>query len=346
MCARANTCNLLDATRSGMPASVAVADFEVGNYGQYHYGDIELVWSNQGGALSFSSVRDLSNGVDIPFNDVFGTEGWGFAAETGLGALEEAVTDATIPRTAAGKVLYPDPNFTFLGGQNSSFAGAEQGAPHYTDLPFDPDVFDKIDEFPGFPSFQAPFMQRGAFQQTAALFTCPAAGGGFGCAGAGAGKQGTRLWIVGSYLDMSFNQLPADGETWIIQLGSASAGTARPPVPGSIVSVPLSGGSNDPASADLAAILVVPNPFIAQNEITRGKGLQRILFTNMPPRATVRIYTISGNLVRVLEHTNESGTLEWDVRTRFDLFVASGNYYFHVTLPDGRTSLGRFAVIN
>jgi flagellar hook assembly protein FlgD len=91
---------------------------------------------------------------------------------------------------------------------------------------------------------------------------------------------------------------------------------------------------------------VVPNPFIAQNEITRGRGLQRIQFTRMPPQATVRIYTISGNLVRVLDHSDGSGTLEWDVRTRFDLFVASGNYYFHVTTPDGRTSLGRFAVIN
>ena len=34
------------------------------------------------------------------------------------------------------------------------------------------------------------------------------------------------------------------------------------------------------------------------------------------------------------------------VRTRFDLLVASGNYYFHVTTPDGRTHLGRFAVVN
>jgi hypothetical protein len=116
--------------------------------------------------------------------------------------------------------------------------------------------------------------------------------------------------------------------------------------PGMRWKLTLSGGSNDLANADLSEILVVPNPFIAQNEITRGRGLQRIQFTNMPPQATVRIYTISGNLVRVLEHSGGSGTLEWDVRTRFDLFVASGNYYFHVTTPDGRTSLGRFAVIN
>jgi len=104
--------------------------------------------------------------------------------------------------------------------------------------------------------------------------------------------------------------------------------------------------SNELADADLQAITVVPNPFIAANEITRGRGRQRILFTNLPPQATIRIYTISGNLVRILEHGDGSGTTEWDVRTRFDLLVASGNYYYHVTTPDGRTHLGRFAVIN
>jgi hypothetical protein len=116
--------------------------------------------------------------------------------------------------------------------------------------------------------------------------------------------------------------------------------------PGARWRLSLSGGSNDLANADLQAIAVVPNPFIAANEITRGQGRQAVLFTNLPPQATIRIYTISGNLVRILEHADGSGTEEWDVRTRFDLLVASGNYYYHVTTPDGRTHLGRFAVIN
>ncbi len=116
--------------------------------------------------------------------------------------------------------------------------------------------------------------------------------------------------------------------------------------PGMRWKLSLAGGSNDLADADLNAIAVVPNPFIAANEITRGRGLQKMLFTNLPPVATIRIYTISGNLVRILEHTDGSGTEEYDVRTRFDLLLASGNYYYHVTTPDGRTHLGRFAVVN
>lgn len=116
--------------------------------------------------------------------------------------------------------------------------------------------------------------------------------------------------------------------------------------PGMRWKLSLSGGSNELADADLNAITVVPNPFIGVNEITRGRGLQRIQFTQLPPVATIRIFTINGNLVRVLEHTDGSGTEEFDVRTRYDLLLASGNYYYHVTTPDGRTHIGRFAVIN
>jgi hypothetical protein len=187
-----------------------------------------------------------------------------------------------------------------------------------------------------------------------------------------------------SVLISGLKQVPANGDTWVIRIegccspdpNGPSSGGREPDAPtgpfrfanastssrgdqvvnvypGARWKLVLSGGSNELAAADLSTIRVVPNPFIAVNEITRGRGLQRILFTNLPPTATIRIYTISGNLVRVLEHNEGgicieicSGTAEWDVRSRFDLLVASGNYYAHVTTADGRTHLTRFAVIN
>jgi hypothetical protein len=172
-------------------------------------------------------------------------------------------------------------------------------------------------------------------------------------------------------------QLPANGDKWtfLIDTGSqrgffgreGAGPTGNEPIapfiyndvndsevergivnvfPGARWKLSLAGGALDLAAFDLEEIGVAPNPFIAANEIMRGRGLQRILFTNLPAVATIRIYTISGNLVRVLEHTDGTGTEEFDVRTRFDLLLASGNYYYHVTTPDGQTKLGRFAVIN
>ncbi len=321
-----------------MPASVAQWAFARGNYLQTRVATVELTWSNQGGQLSLSSVRDVSNNVDMPFDDALTHVGWGFHAPTDLRANEDGLaTAAETPRTADGRVLFPDPICTstasfFACHWHHVAAPFTQGASIFTDLPDDPAIFDKLVAGPDWPTDYS-FYQPGALQETAALVTVD-------------GQDATRLWIAGHSLAMVFNQLPADGETWTLNFPRGPADTPRGPVPGMAVRIPIQGGTNELADADLSQVRVVPNPFIAADELQRGRGLQRIQFTNLPPQATVRIYTISGNLVRVLEHTDGSGTLEWDVRTRFDLLAASGNYYYHVTTPDGRTHLGRFAVVN
>jgi hypothetical protein len=349
-CARAGAgeapCELLTGIGGTLPASVAAFDFDPAIYGQVAYGDVEITWGNSGGVLTLTRVHDLSNDVDVAFTPKHGDAKWGFAAATGLGPEETAfLADAPgTPLTASGDVLWPDPLFSAFGGQNVGYGTIWQAGPDFTDLSSNPNIFDLLT--PSLSAFIAEFAQPDALTDTATLFTCPAAGGNRGCSGAGAGKQGTRLQIYNNWLQVSFNQLPADGETWLLRLPNSLASAPRMPVPGTAIRFNLSGGTNILANADLQAITVVPNPFIAANEITRGRGRQRVLFTNLPPQATIRIYTISGNLVRILEHGDLSGTAEWDVRTRFDLLVASGNYYYHVTTPDGRTHLGRFAVIN
>jgi hypothetical protein len=103
--------------------------------------------------------------------------------------------------------------------------------------------------------------------------------------------------------------------------------------------------SNDPANIDLDKIKTVPNPYVANAAWDFSQDNQRVEFVNLPPVATIRLYTISGNLVRVLEHTNGSGTEVWDLRTRFNLKTASGTYYWHVTTPEGKTKLGLMSII-
>lgn len=349
-CARAGAgeapCELLTEIGGGLPASVAGFDYDPSTYGQVAYGDVEITWGNTGGVLTLTSVHDMSNDVQVEFNPRHGESAYGFARATGLGPEETALLAAVpaTPKTATGKVLWPEPLFSRNGGQNAGYGTIWQAGPDWTDLSFNPDIFNLI--APSLTAFIAEYAQPDALSETATLFTCPAAGGNRGCAGAGAGKQGTRLQIYQHWLQVAFNQLPANGETWLLRLPNSAAGAPRMPLPGTAIRFNIAGGTNDPANADLQAIRVVPNPFIAANEITRGQGRQAVLFTNLPPQATIRIFTISGNLVRILEHGDGSGTEEWDVRTRFDLLVASGNYYYHVTTPDGRTHLGRLAVIN
>jgi hypothetical protein len=115
--------------------------------------------------------------------------------------------------------------------------------------------------------------------------------------------------------------------------------------PGARWRLTVSGGSNDPLAADLSQIKTVPNPYVANAVWDFSQDNQRIEFVNLPPQATIRIYTISGNLVRTIEHTNGSGTELWDLRTRFNLKAATGTYYWHVTTPDGETQLGLLSII-
>jgi hypothetical protein len=146
---------------------------------------------------------------------------------------------------------------------------------------------------------------------------------------------------------------PTAGDVWTLGQRSfyvdAEGDTipgSRPPVPGTRYRLNLTSGGQDQGEIDLAAIRVVPNPYLGYSDFESGGAARKIQFVNLPPECTIRIYTISGVLVRVLAHTaSGAGTENYDLLTREGLPLASGNYYYHVTVPDGRTHLGRFAVI-
>jgi len=343
------------------PAALAGFFAAAAPSGQYSIRDVEVVWESTGGALSIRSARDISNGVDLPFVPNWGTErGWGFAAPTAIGpgarmfleALDARRTEAgdppvPVPTTDDGRILWPDPVATVaeLAGSATggvASAGATQLAPlWWPDLPASTEgelvgLFSVAGGLDAFPTGPVPPEGRhpGVLRETATIARTPD------------GTLFTRLYVSGHEFNLRLASLPADGEVWRFRMRHGSRGEERPIVPGSRVRIDLRGLTNDPADADLARITVVPNPYIAASEVLRDRGLRRILFTNMPPRATLRIYTVSGNLVRIIEHTDGSGTVEWDVRTRFDLLAASGIYYWHVTTPDGRTEMGRLAVVN
>lgn len=115
--------------------------------------------------------------------------------------------------------------------------------------------------------------------------------------------------------------------------------------PGARWRLTINPGSLNPEDVELAAIRTVPNPYVANAPWDFSQTNQRLEFTNLPPVATIRLYTISGNLVRVLEHTNGSGTEVWDLRTRFNLKAASGHYYWTVTTPEGEQIMGLLSII-
>jgi len=112
----------------------------------------------------------------------------------------------------------------------------------------------------------------------------------------------------------------------------------------------------------LDRIQVVPNPYVAtnrfetQNPFSTGRGPRVIKFINLPPQATVRIFSVSGRLIRELqlhEGSNEdltaadllNGTLNWDLQSHDNLTVSYGMYLYHVEAPAIGETTGTFAII-
>lgn len=73
-------------------------------------------------------------------------------------------------------------------------------------------------------------------------------------------------------------------------------------------------------------------------------GHTHITFTALTRTAVIRIYTVSGELVRTLEKSNSRETLDWDVKNSRGQYLASG-VYFYVVKGAGKTATGKFMVI-
>ncbi len=68
-------------------------------------------------------------------------------------------------------------------------------------------------------------------------------------------------------------------------------------------------------------------------------------FVNLPETATIRIFTLSGTLIRTLEKSGPARTLDWNLQTEAALPIASGMYLIHIELPDGEEKVIKFGVI-
>jgi hypothetical protein len=97
---------------------------------------------------------------------------------------------------------------------------------------------------------------------------------------------------------------------------------------------------------------VIPNPYVAaasfepQRYASSGRGDRRMEFRAIPQGATIRLYTVHGDLVRTLRQDGSmNGYVPWDMRTKDNLDVAPGLYLFHVDAPGVGTTVGKFAII-
>ncbi len=110
---------------------------------------------------------------------------------------------------------------------------------------------------------------------------------------------------------------------------------------------------NELAKKDMDDIYVVPNPYFAtvpwegHNTFSSGRGPREIQFRNLPAECTIRIYTISGDRVKTINHSTsiDNGMASWDLLSMDNLSISYGVYIYHVDAPNIGEFVGKFAVV-
>jgi len=93
-----------------------------------------------------------------------------------------------------------------------------------------------------------------------------------------------------------------------------------------------------PAQGDVSLSHAYPNP------CNSSKGCSTVTFTRLTLDATVRVYTISGELVRTIKKSSNIDSVGWDLRNESGRKVASG-LYLYLSEGGGTKKTGKLVIV-
>ena len=142
-------------------------------------------------------------------------------------------------------------------------------------------------------------------------------------------------------------------ETGLAPLESSKTLTARSAYPNNKL---------DQAADEVSNVYVFPNPYRndagyrvlglegrGQEERSRDR-VRKVTFANLPAKCTIKIFSLDGDLIREIRHDFDesdpnSSYHEWDLVSRNIQLVVSGLYYWVVEDNNGRTQIGKLAIL-
>jgi len=137
-------------------------------------------------------------------------------------------------------------------------------------------------------------------------------------------------------------RLPAQGESFTIesysQLSAADTFIVQTTLPQTLRDAEL-------VEQGLSGVRVVPNPFIVNASWEQVSNNRRLRFMFLPPECTIGIYTVRGELVTTLRHTDGTGDEDWNLTNQSGVEVAFGLYLYVVETPSGKKTIGKFSII-
>ena len=88
----------------------------------------------------------------------------------------------------------------------------------------------------------------------------------------------------------------------------------------------------EPGKSNAAAVRIVPNPYIVKaGEFNFTGEDNRLLFANLPAYCVLRIYTVTGDLIKTIQHNSGSADENWDQVTDSNQLIASGVYILQIS---------------
>ncbi len=160
------------------------------------------------------------------------------------------------------------------------------------------------------------------------------------------------FYICGGYFAMNYNAETEkndslqdmiseiqSGDVWMA-VGNKVDGTA--PFYNSYDIVCTPGFADAESTYTGLEVKVVPNPYIVFNAWESSTDDRRVKFTHLPTECTIRVFTLAGDLVKVLEHVHDGdaeddgqphehgGTESWDFLNDNQQLIAAGVYVYHV----------------
>ncbi len=133
-------------------------------------------------------------------------------------------------------------------------------------------------------------------------------------------------WDEGDELILYTNSWYEDGDAWLADLS-------------------VLGKPHKITTSDLNEVSVVPNPYIVHSAFNETSDERRILFSHLPTECRIQIFTVSGERLKSIVHSDPyDGNEFWNLRTENNQEIAPG-LYIYVVESGSKKHVGKFAVV-